>query len=357
MALALALDSCVDEHTFAEPDPNCVCPQAIRIVEKYLTRKVGALVAGDPGAADGLRVVAPQALWSPDEGNAGLIERHAKSLGRGATPAEQMSTFTLVPPFDPRLSAQDNADQQARWRAFCEANLGFVPSAGADERGRWQSYRRARPVHPDILTRREGAAASAVVLDLPTDWTDLGDAAEEWRAFCGLPTQTRMHERWQDFLARRYRKIERLNAAYRTAWPAFPLVALPDRVPATKAAQTDWLQFERHLLPMARTAHTFSVLLPVSSATEDPFAMEQRMQLARRIVELEKPAHTVFDVRFYWALNRIGEARLGVDTLIDVGSRAPQLLPDAVLGRAYVGASFIAGATPPAGGDRRHLVC
>ena len=88
---------------------------------------------------------------------------------------------------------------------------------------------------------------------------------------------------------------------------------------------------------MERTAHRFSVLLPVTTVTEDPFEMERRLQLARRIVELEKPAHTVFDVRFYWALNRIGEARLGIDTLLDVGSRAPQLLPDAVLGRAYVG--------------------
>jgi hypothetical protein len=80
--------------------------------------------------------------------------------------------------------------------------------------------------------------------------------------------------------------------------------------------------------------------------------MERRLQLARRIVELEKPAHTVFDVRFYWALNRIGEARLGLDTLLDAGSRAPQLLPDAVLGRVYLGASFAGGPKSPTDTDR-----
>jgi hypothetical protein len=123
------------------------------------------------------------------------------------------------------------------------------------------------------------------------------------------------------------------------------------------AAQADWLQFERQLLAVVRTAHRFSVLLPVTRVTEDPFEMGRRLQLARRVVELEKPAHTVFEVRFYWALNRIGEARLGLDTLLDVGSRAPQLMPDAVLGRAYVGESFVAGDKSPVDGDRHLLSC
>ena len=112
----------------------------------------------------------------------------------------------------------------------------------------------------------------------------------------------------------------------------------------------DWVQFEKQLLAMARTAHRFSVLLPVYAVTEDPYEMDRQLRLARRIVELEKPVHTVFDVRFYWALNRVGEARLGLDTLLDVGSRAPQLIPDTVLGRAYVGASFVGGPKSPTDG-------
>ena len=354
LALAIAFDACVDEETFDDPNPYCVCPQSIRIVEAYLTRRVGALVAGDPGAAEsGPRSVARESLWTPQEGNSGLVERF---LGRNATPSEQVSAFPLTPPFDAGWSTDKVAEQQARWRTLCETHLGFIPGAGGDERARWQSFLRMRYGSIDDLVRQHGVdAASYDAFSPPTDWPSMAAVAKDWRAYCALPSPTRM--RWQDFLARRYRRIERLNTAYQTAWPAFDLVALPVHLPATAAAQTDWLQFERHLLAMVRTAHRFSVLLPVTSVTEDPFEMERRLQLARRIVELEKPAHTVFDVRFYWGLNRIGEARLGLDTLLDVGSRAPQLLPDAVLGRAYVSASFVGSTKPPTDGDRALLAC
>jgi hypothetical protein len=88
----------------------------------------------------------------------------------------------------------------------------------------------------------------------------------------------------------------------------------------------------------------------------DPEVEASQLALARRIVALEKPAHTVFDVRFYWAMNRIGEARLGLDSAIGQGSRAPELVPAAILGRAYAGATFVGGpATPPRG--RRQIAC
>ena len=67
------------------------------------------------------------------------------------------------------------------------------------------------------------------------------------------------------------------------------------------------------------------------------------MALAQRIVEIEKPAHTVCDVRFYWAMNRLGEARLGADTELGPGSRAPDLIPAAILGRSYLGSAFVGG--------------
>ena len=40
------------------------------------------------------------------------------------------------------------------------------------------------------------------------------------------------------------------------------------------------------------------------------------LSMAERIVELEKPAHTWFDIREYWNMFRVGEARLGLDTRI-----------------------------------------
>ena len=80
------------------------------------------------------------------------------------------------------------------------------------------------------------------------------------------------------------------------------------------------------------------------------------LAVAKRLVAIEKPAHTTFDVRFYWAMNRVGEARAGIDTQLGQGSRAPELVPTATIGRAYLGASFIGGPGDP-GPARSVLAC
>ena len=236
--------------------------------------------------------------------------------------------------------------------------LGFVPSAGAQDRRRWQAYLHARYGAAEPLNRAHGTAHIRIDnVPLPSGQPSADAAAKDWQAFCERGDGAWTRTRWQDFLARRYRRIERLKLAHGTSWAGFDRIALPDTVPVSAAAQTDWLQFEGQLLAMHRTAHRFSVLLPVASVAADAYELEQRLGLARRIVEVEKPAHTVFDVRFFWAFNRVGEARLGMDTQIGAGSRAPELIPDAVVGRAYIGASFVAGAPRPSAGDRRLLAC
>ena len=347
IALALALEGCIDDSLFDDPNADCVCPRSIRVVESYLSRLVGPVVAGDPGGPGtgfGPGPVERSALWSPLEGNAGLVRRF---LGSAAMPDDELRPFALFPPDDEALAT--------RWKAFAMANLGFTPSAGAGDRLRWQNFLAARSRGLDDLKGRYGVDLAAI--DLPRDWPGAKDQRQDWQDFCALTVDVFPLGRWQDFLARRYRTIRRLNAAHGTAWPSFDFVALPDHLPETAAAQADWLQFEKQVLAIVRSAHRFSVLLPVTQVTEDPFEMQRQIALARRIVDLEKPAHTVFDIRFYWALNRVGEARLGLDTLLDQGSRAPQLIPDAVLGRAYLGESFVGGPLPPSDGDRRLLAC
>ncbi len=340
LALAVAFENCLTDESFADPNPDTLHLQSIRIVETYQIRKVGAVVAGDAGRDDagGFRMVKTGEQWSPQEDNEGLLKRYDEFMS-DLQIAKQLNPFELAPPSDVAV--------QERWRQFCEQHLGFVPSIGAADRQNWQRY-----LALQVQTDDEQAPQTPNLISTkyPSDWPEDSTLAEKWRTFSVLPNMTR--RQWQDFLARRYRHIAKLNMVYQTSWPAFDLIALPDFLPETKEAQTDWLQFEKHLLAIARTAHRFSVLLPVMSVTEDPAEMERHLQLARRIVELEKPAHTVFDVRFYWALNRIGEARLGLDTLLDAGSRAPQLLPDAVLGRVYLGASFAGGPKSPTDTDR-----
>jgi len=190
----------------------------------------------------------------------------------------------------------------------------------------------------------------------PTDaqenatWTQFSQATLGFIPSTSGPVTLRL---WQDFLARRYRRIKSLNTAYQTTWTSFESVPLPDALPLDGAPLADWFQFESVVLRMQRAAHRFTVLLPVPlSLAFNPQEHQRRMDLSRRIVELEKPAHTVFDVKFYWAMFRIGEARLALDTVLAEGSRAPQLLPELVLDQGFVGESYLGAPVPENACDR-----
>lgn len=61
-------------------------------------------------------------------------------------------------------------------------------------------------------------------------------------------------------------------------------------------------------------AHRFTVMLPT---TLD----EPTRRRVERMIELEKPAHTSFTIKQYWAMFRVGEVRLGLDTVLGQGSR------------------------------------
>jgi phage tail-like protein len=81
-------------------------------------------------------------------------------------------------------------------------------------------------------------------------------------------------------------------------------------------------------------AHRFTVLVP-HDLTADQLAM------AERIVTLEKPAHTAFALKRYWDLFVVGEARLGLDTRLGLGSRfVPHLLGSTYLPEGYLEAPY-----------------
>ncbi|HZI18149.1 MAG TPA: hypothetical protein VEY09_06080 [Pyrinomonadaceae bacterium] len=65
---------------------------------------------------------------------------------------------------------------------------------------------------------------------------------------------------------------------------------------------------------IADPAHAFTVLVPEALTDE-----EEAMVV--RVVALEKPAHTRFDVRRYWDYFRVGETRLGIDTTLGESAR------------------------------------
>ncbi len=165
---------------------------------------------------------------------------------------------------------------------------------------------------------------------------------------------------WQEFLARRYRQPSAMNDAYKSgkgkAIGSFAEAKIPERLPDEGAPLFDWYQFQSIVLPMHRSAHRFMVMIPLAEAdTENLESQTEKLQLARRIIELEKPAHTVFDVKFYLDLFRVGMVRLGSDTLLGAGIRSPYFTPPAVLGRSYLLESFLAPRHPQNVSDRRIL--
>jgi phage tail-like protein len=157
---------------------------------------------------------------------------------------------------------------------------------------------------------------------------------------------------WQQFLSLRYQRLSALNAAYGVSTPyaSFSDVPLNATAPAGGAALSDWLDFTTVVAPATGQAHRFILLVPLAlSAASDPTNPDPGglRALARRIVELNKPSHTACDIQYYWSAFQVGGAQLGNSTAIDVGSRAPQLLVPAQLGRDYAGASYLGGASAP----------
>jgi phage tail-like protein len=177
-------------------------------------------------------------------------------------------------------------------------------------------------------------------------------AGAAWKSFAqsalGFVPSTSLVDagRWQDFLARRYRRVSAINQTYQSDYATFAAVPLPQVLPPDGAPLLDWYQFQAIVLVAAGSAHRFTVLLPAPPSDPDGSLRQKRLALTRRVIDLEKPAHTVYDVQFYWAYFRVGAVRLGEDSVIDRGSRAPELLPPLVLGQGFLAGSFLAPGFP-----------
>lgn len=96
---------------------------------------------------------------------------------------------------------------------------------------------------------------------------------------------------------------------------------------------------------VAAAAHRFSVLLPyrlqTSASTAGNAVTGEALRMAERIIELEKPAHTWFEIKEYWNMFRVGEARLGLDTQIGHSTFfQPLVLGDVILPYATLGCPY-----------------
>ena len=237
----------------------------------------------------------------------------------------------------------------------CDASFADLP-ASADSIRIVERFRIRRAAEVEL-----GLTTEAIRIPLASGprWRVEDGAAAlhaAWRATTGLgesavfpvtpPVDSAQRSVWTRFAKDRLGFVPGGDAL---TWAAFrarrraTLVALPNAVPESATLLALWVLYQQAVVARRPLAHRFTVLLPVGlRETPEP----ERVAMAERIVDLERPAHAAFDVRLFWQVLRIGEARLGFDTLLGEGSRAPALMPSVVLGRDALGAAHLAPGHP-----------
>ena len=281
----------------------------------------------------------------------------ALRLALPETSTEDADLFSFAPPRPHERTAQVVELYSTR------RTPGLLDDAAARRERRQAQTSQWRPVdgaqalharYGDFLTRATGRVHALQLYPI----VEPADAAG-WRRFSDavvgfVPCATAADDSaWQAFLSRRYRRVDDLNRAHGTSLASFTEATVPSELPTGDERLRDWFLFESVVLGTRRTAHRFAVVLPAPTDPDPSQAAATAARLTRlatRVVDLEKPAHTVYDVRFSSSAFRIGEARLGTDTVAERGSRDSALTATTVLGRARIGESFLAG------NRARHLV-
>lgn len=274
---------------------------SVRVVEQFLTRGVAGVAYGDVAALAGPGTTTTALAWTPAQGPEPLHARWREWLSVQYADIQTLRDAWSAPnaPAPPYASFDD-----ARLR------LPSIAPSGSGQAADWRRF------------LREGLGFTWIVPDAAGDRT-----------------------LWSDFLASRHRHPADLSRAWALpagqAYASFDAVPYPQTLPENGAALADWIAFVSVVVPMRRGAHRFTVLVPVA-AGDNRETQRQKRELARRIALLEKPAHTVVETRLYWAAFRVGEARLGTDTLLGRGSRFTAL----VLDRGELGASTLDWTEP-----------
>lgn len=343
--LTLVLDPCADESLFTpagiagavgrpeDADDRTARRGGVRLIEQFAARDVPRAALGDARVPEQPAEVRVDEPWVPSDGAQALDRRFRDFLDDryGSSPGDSTGDDAAV---GKSTGAGQTADGSlGGWKTSGKA-LRFptlLPAASeenaAQKREDWR-----------VFVRRviEGPYAA---IDAGTVRHVRGDVNEK-RA-------DEASRRFRAFLQRRYRQFENVPDGWKRDTNRFEGIMLPETLPGGSAL-LDWMHFVGAVLPISRAAHRFRVLVPVDPDA-DPSTQRQRLDLARRVVEQEKPAHTAFEVLPYWAAFRAGVARTGLDTVLGTGSRyAPLLVGDGALAEETVGAAY-----PKKAADRR----
>lgn len=306
--LTLVLDPCVDESLFtaagvarAVGRPRDASARVnrrygVRLIESFAARDVPRAVLGDATTPEQPVEVRVDQQWTPADGAETLHRRFRSFLQteRYERADERIDAWGEHPAFPP-LQPDENP-----------------------RRGDWDVFVRRYIKGPYAAIRAESVVDEA------------GDGADA------------VTQRFRSFLQRRYRSFDQLPGVWQRDAEGLASITLPRELPSGPALR-DWIHFAGAALPIHRAAHRFRVLVPVDPDAEVA-RQRQRLSLARRVVEREKPAHTAFDVVPYWAAFRVGAVRTGLDTVLGAGSRySPLLVGDGVLAETTVGAEHPMG--------------
>lgn len=311
-AATLAWERDIEEVWLSGPDSLLKRRNGVRLQEFF--SQVGAL---------------PPSAWLPSNGRDALLTR--------LTPTTETTSAAAV---DIALLVSDGDAARA---ASLQRALSFLPRAASEEARIWNAWQTGRGVTNGVP-------------GLPSDEPSESEQRSNWDDYL-RHTQScaPLRQRWQDFLSRRYRRIAALNADWGTSWSGFERIPSPILVPRAQAALEAWHRFETRVLRGHTHAHRFRVVLPLPRESFEVDELLRRRDSVRRVVEREKPAHTVAEVRFGFELFRVGEARLGRDTQLEEGlSRRPELqaMSRAILGRTELGGSKLEQVRPLAPPDR-----
>lgn len=332
LGATLAWETSADENWLIAPEQLAERPHGLRLQEMF-----------------GLVAPLPPGAWKPAQGRTALLARLDENGSLvdpdalAALLAAQTGT-SAASGFSAGGIAVTTATTSASRHARLLGVFGFIPRAAIEEYRLWASWTVAQPA----LAADGSTSSSLIPTDEPTDaatrkhWSDYVVASQP----CAP-----LRQRWQDFLARRWRRVSALNTAWGTRWRGFDCIPSPVEAPAADAALADWHRFEAQVLRGLANAHRFRIVLPLpADGNFDLDDLARRRAAVLRVVEREKPAHTVAEVRFGFDLFRVGEARLGLDTRLETGlARRPEL---AVLGRIDLGGASLAPTRPQPPADR-----
>jgi phage tail-like protein len=326
---------------------------SVRVVEQFLTRDAPGVAFGDTGDLAGPGTTTTALEWTPAQGAEPLHSRWREWLESVYGDIDAMKAAWGLPVTAGGTDGTAGGSIAAvhapgpgdifgvPGTAESVGSIGLIGAGGSTG------------VTTSTTTEPDYAGFGDPRLTLPATAPANPAKAADWARFLreglgftwAIPDGRSDLALWRDFLARRYRQPGDLGRAWarppERAVASFDTLPYPVELPEQRTELGDWITFVSVVVPMRRGAHRFTVLVPVAPG-DGREAQLARRDLARRIALLEKPAHTVVDTRLYWAAFRVGEARLGTDTLLGQGSRFTAL----VLDRGELAASYLGWTEP-----------